>query len=341
MNLLTAMARSVWPALLALARRLALPGLWLLAGTSHAADPAWWQTRGAVVAASTPAPYAVVNQGQLKAFTVGAVAELNARLPGGAGDALNTLVAGWRQDYATHAYATDPGNPTRPYKPADFDAVSVGQLKYVASLLYGRLRDAGYASLYPAWITVHAGTDNQLAVLGQLKTVFNFDLSLDPDGSGLSLAWEQQYFGQTGVDPDADPDGDGLTNRQEYQQGSDPTDFYNGRAPTPVIIGGGDQRGAPGTVLQTPLAVQVAHRQSAALHFAVTAGGALLSTSRSGSPAAAALDVTAGNAMLDADGYPVCAAQVYVVLPGVNGTVSTVTVSTAIQMIILSSHGPT
>jgi hypothetical protein len=45
----------------------------------------------------------------------------------------------------------------------------------------------------------------------------------DSDHNGLSDAWEIQYFGSIGVDPDADPDGDGLTNLQEFQQGSNPT----------------------------------------------------------------------------------------------------------------------
>jgi hypothetical protein len=46
---------------------------------------------------------------------------------------------------------------------------------------------------------------------------------MDPSGSGLPVLWEQHYFGQTGVDPNADPDGDGLSNLQEYQYHTDPT----------------------------------------------------------------------------------------------------------------------
>jgi len=46
----------------------------------------------------------------------------------------------------------------------------------------------------------------------------------DVDGNGLPDRWEQHYFGQVGVDPNADPDGDGLSNLQEYKRWSDPTD---------------------------------------------------------------------------------------------------------------------
>jgi hypothetical protein len=53
---------------------------------------------------------------------------------------------------------------------------------------------------------------------------------LDSDGNGLPDAWELLYFGQIGADPNADSDGDGLTNLQEYEQGRNPVDFYNGRA---------------------------------------------------------------------------------------------------------------
>ncbi len=46
---------------------------------------------------------------------------------------------------------------------------------------------------------------------------------LDPDGSGLPVAWELAYFGVTGVNPDADPDRDGVSNYEEYLDGTDPT----------------------------------------------------------------------------------------------------------------------
>ncbi len=45
----------------------------------------------------------------------------------------------------------------------------------------------------------------------------------DADGNNLPDAWELQYFGHIGVDPNADPDGDGWTNLQEVQNGTNPT----------------------------------------------------------------------------------------------------------------------
>ena len=49
----------------------------------------------------------------------------------------------------------------------------------------------------------------------------------DTDGNGLPDSWEQLYFGHLGVNPSADADGDGLTNLQEYQAGTSPTDAGN------------------------------------------------------------------------------------------------------------------
>jgi len=60
-------------------------------------------------------------------------------------------------------------------------------------------------------------------------------LSVDPtdtDGNGLPDVWEQKYFGQIGVDPSDDIDGDRLSNLQEFQNGTDPTNYYNGGTPT-------------------------------------------------------------------------------------------------------------
>ena len=49
----------------------------------------------------------------------------------------------------------------------------------------------------------------------------------DLDGNGIPEAWEQLYFGRTGIDPSADPDGDGLSNLEEYKAGTNPNDFQS------------------------------------------------------------------------------------------------------------------
>jgi len=45
----------------------------------------------------------------------------------------------------------------------------------------------------------------------------------DSNGNGLPDAWQRTYFGTLGVDPNADPDGDGMSNKQEYIAGTNPT----------------------------------------------------------------------------------------------------------------------
>ncbi len=48
------------------------------------------------------------------------------------------------------------------------------------------------------------------------------NVSFDTDHSGLPDAWQMQYFGSLGNDPNADPDGDGVSNYQEYLDGTNP-----------------------------------------------------------------------------------------------------------------------
>ena len=72
-------------------------------------------------------------------------------------------------------------------------------------------------------------------------------------------AWLAQYFGPNyATNPDAainaDPDGDGLTNIQEYQMGTDPTDYYNGILPQLTIVSGDGQSGSTNDFLPLPLA---------------------------------------------------------------------------------------
>jgi len=52
------------------------------------------------------------------------------------------------------------------------------------------------------------------------------------DGSGLPIWWQLQYFGTTGVNPNApDPAGDGWSNWQKFQMGLNPNVFYTPPAP--------------------------------------------------------------------------------------------------------------
>jgi hypothetical protein len=40
----------------------------------------------------------------------------------------------------------------------------------------------------------------------------------------LADAWEQQFFGGLGANPDEDPDGDGMSNLREFRAGTNPRD---------------------------------------------------------------------------------------------------------------------
>ena len=184
--------------------------------STSAAPPAWWASRGATDT-NPPNDDSAVNQGQLKQFTQKAVQELNARIPGGAGADLNSLVNGWGQAYRAGGY-----NATNPL-PTDFEAMNSGQLKWIANKVHARLVFAKYEDAVPAWLAQNPAADNQLVNLGQLKTVFNFDLTA-PTGQ-LPEWWQKFYFnGQTGIDPNGDPDGDGLTTAQEQALGTKPDD---------------------------------------------------------------------------------------------------------------------
>lgn len=57
---------------------------------------------------------------------------------------------------------------------------------------------------------------------------------VDNDLDGAPDDWEYAHFGHAGVAASIDSDGDGLTNLQEYQAGSNPVDFFNGRGFTIV-----------------------------------------------------------------------------------------------------------
>ncbi len=141
-----------------------------------------------------------------------------------------------------------------------------------------------------------AGTTSQ-----GVKGVFLLVSDADTDNDGLPDAWERQYFGHLGVDLSADPDGDGLTNLQEYQQSTDPTDYYNGQAPVLTILSGNNQSAAQMTFLPVPLGVRVTDQSgnvcaNAPVVFGSFAG-AKLTPNADGSGLAAAATVCT-----DADG---------------------------------------
>jgi hypothetical protein len=283
---------------------------------AFATAPAWWAQRRVTVPNASADDHAPANHGQLKNLAKAAVAEMDAKLPGGAGDELHNLVNAW----------SAPSPQTN-----DFAPLNIGQLKNVVRPFYDRLIAAGLANAYPWAGSTAPADDFAVANIGQLKSVFSFELpTSDVDGNGLPDGWEQQYFGTKGVDPAADADGDGLTNLQEYQNGSDPTDYYNGVPPTLSIYGGADQSTIPGNFLALPVSVRVSTTGSynAPLTFTVTQGPALLAPDNSGSyTPATTINIRSTSFVEDENGNQTYIANVYVYLPTTATAASTIQAS--------------
>ncbi len=179
----------------------------VFAGSAPAEAPHWWIARGVLDTNAVPNDYAPANQGQAKWMAVQAAAELDRRLPNGAG----AVVAGMVGRF-TPAFADAPLN--------------LGQLKSLAAPFYDRIRAEGFAAalpsglpgVYPWTESVSDDADFALVNLGQLKHVFSFDLDLcfDTDGDGLPDGVEFRW----GLDANdasdagrasADPQAHGLT----------------------------------------------------------------------------------------------------------------------------------
>lgn len=173
---------------------------------ARAAAPSWWQQRGVLDAAQPQNDYAAVNIGQLKHIAKQAMLELDAKLPGGAGTAIQQMVASW-------STVTPDRN--------DFAAVNVGQLKAVAKPFYERLNEAGYQQSYPWSNSITNRNDFAQANVGQLKVAFAICVSCpsaeDADNDGVPDWWETQFFGSlSAVSNNSDHDSDGLSDFWEY-----------------------------------------------------------------------------------------------------------------------------
>jgi hypothetical protein len=187
--------------------QLFLGALMMVALTLHLfAPPAWWSTRS-VLSADSADDYAVLNQGQLKNFMRGAIEEMNASLPGGAGTELNALLASWR----TNSSGAD-----------DFAIANQGQLKAMGNKIRTRMLELGMPSTSVG--TTAPGDDEDFlpANLGQAKLVFKIAFNGDSDLDGIPDNWEMATFGHLSRNMSLDADMDGFSDSAEYAAGTDP-----------------------------------------------------------------------------------------------------------------------
>jgi len=70
------------------------------------------------------------------------------------------------------------------------------------------------------------------------QEIFVTTVAADTDQNGLPDEWALKYFGEDPSSPGEDSDGDGQTNLQEFQAGTDPTNFYNGVNPVTETLHG-------------------------------------------------------------------------------------------------------
>jgi hypothetical protein len=113
--------------------------------------------------------------------------------------------------------------------------VPAAMLTPVAALAVGNRASGNYGyngQIAEVLVYNRALSDTERAQIEAALTAMYLGSSTvtDTDGNGLPDAWELQYFGHIGVSPTADSDGDGVTNAQEYSAGTNPVDFFNGRA---------------------------------------------------------------------------------------------------------------
>jgi len=246
--------------------------------------PEWWgvsasESLAAKYANGPPeSDYSPLLLGQLKHFAAAGRDQLDLYV-GGAGPSINAL--------ADSFTAGDPDDHT---------IANVGQLKYVSSKFFDRFEEIGFGPGDPGWpasLILDEGSEdfspaypwrNDLtasaqspALIGQAKHLFSWDLA--PWLEELETLWDEvpdSWKNNIVHDPYAafydpedlinsvsdvlandDYDGDGRSNLQEYLDGSDAWDYYNGEAPTLEVWWGDSQTVPPNTFASKSLYVKV------------------------------------------------------------------------------------
>src|SRR2546421_4704365 len=127
----------------------------------YGSAPSWWSQRAVIVENPAADDYAPANQGQLKNIAKAAVAEMDARLTGGAGVELHNLINNW----------SVPSLTTN-----DFAPVTAGQLKNVAKPFYDKLIAAGLVDFHPWLSAINPADDFAVVNIGQVKNLFSFQI---------------------------------------------------------------------------------------------------------------------------------------------------------------------
>ncbi len=145
-----------------------------------------------------------------------------------------------------------------------------------------------WADAFAGQYTLSAVAVDNAGVQSDPQSV-SFMIALDSDGGGLPDYWQLQYFGHLGMDPDSDLNGNGQSLLYDYQNGMDPTDYYDGVLPNLTILSGNDQDGTYGSFLPLPVIIEVTKTYSTLLTNApvtltVTNGTALLAASKNDAP---------------------------------------------------------
>ena len=111
-----------------------------------------------------------------------------------------------------------------------------------------------------------------------IRSVYN----ICSDNGMLPDWWKWKYFHTLSVDLDADLDGDGVTNSQEYEQGTSPNDYYNGESALLTVYSGNNQTEPLDAVFPSPLKVKITSGNqqplaNAPVTFSVSSGSGTLS----------------------------------------------------------------
>ncbi len=169
-----------------------------------------------------------------------------------------------------------------------------------------------------------SGAIDQLKIYN--RAVSQNELSeLDEDADLLPDMTELSVFGNLEQTAAGDFDGDGVSNFDEIQASTDPTDFYNGVSPTLLKISGDAQTGLGGELLLAPFIVEVQNASGQPLSGApVYVSGGMFDVDGPGGQ-----DAVAGNVSLITDGSG--RASVWLVSPSGSGVVtsSSMTASSA------------